>query len=223
MTERTPSWQIEFYEREEDGCPVQDFLNALDKPARAKVLALVRLLAEQGPTLPFPYSSPVRGKIRELRTQHGRENLRVLYFGSSTREWVLLHGFTKRNDADIRARHKDRGGQNDRVSRATEGDRTMKKPTSWDLYFQKQLGDPEMRGLIDEELESLRVGTQIARWRQKKGLSQAELAARAGMSAPNISRIENSPAQNMTLETLVKIARALGRGVEVSFPARRSS
>ena len=76
----------------------------------------------------------------------------------------------------------------------------MKKPTSWDLYFQKQLGDPEMRVLIDEELESLRVG----------------------MSGPTISRIENSPAQNITLETLVKIARALGRGVEVTFPARRS-
>jgi len=38
----------------------------------------------------------VRGKIRELRTQYGRENLRVLYFGASAREWVLLHGFTKR-------------------------------------------------------------------------------------------------------------------------------
>jgi len=83
----------------------------------------------------------------------------------------------------------------------------MKKPTSWDLYFQKQLGDPEMRGLIDEEVESFRVGIQIARWRQKKRLSQAQLAARTGMSAPDISRLENSPAQNMTLETLVKIAR----------------
>ena len=75
-------------------------------PPRAKVLALVRLLAEQGPTLPFPYSSQVRGKIRELRTQHRRENLRVLYFGSSTREWVLLHGFIKRtsrtSERDIR-------------------------------------------------------------------------------------------------------------------------
>ena len=58
----------------------------------------------------------------------------------------------------------------------------MKKPTSWDLYFQKQLGDPEMRGLIDAELESLHVGTQIAQWRQTKGLSQSQLAARAGMS-----------------------------------------
>src|SRR6185369_1542630 len=59
VTEPTPSWQIEFYERQEDGCPVQDFLNALDKPPRAKMLALIRLLAEQGPTLPFPYSSQV--------------------------------------------------------------------------------------------------------------------------------------------------------------------
>jgi DNA-binding Xre family transcriptional regulator len=97
----------------------------------------------------------------------------------------------------------------------------MKKPTSWDLYFRKQLDEPEMRGLIDQEIESLRVGTEIAKMRQKKRLSQAQLAARAGMSAPNISRIENSPAQNITLETLVKIARALGRGVEVTFPARR--
>jgi len=98
----------------------------------------------------------------------------------------------------------------------------MKKPTNWDLYFRKQLGDPETRELIEGEIESLRVGTQIAALRQKRRLSQAQLAARAGMSAPNISRIENSPAQNMTLETLVKIARALGRGVDVTFPARRS-
>ena len=98
----------------------------------------------------------------------------------------------------------------------------MKRATNWDLYFQKQLSDPDMRALIEEELESLRVGMQIARWRQKKGLSQAQLATRAGMSAPNISRLENSPAQNITLETLVKIARALGRGVEVTFPARQS-
>jgi DNA-binding Xre family transcriptional regulator len=99
----------------------------------------------------------------------------------------------------------------------------LKKPANWNLYFRKQLSNPEMRRLIEEEIESLRVVTQITRMRQKKRLSQAELAARAGMSAPNISRIENSPAQNMTLETLIKIARALGRGVAVAFPSRRSS
>ena len=97
----------------------------------------------------------------------------------------------------------------------------MKKTTNWDRYFQKQMGDPEMRALIEEELKALRVGAEIARLRQRRHMSQTELAAKAGMSAPNISRIETSPAQNMTLETLVKIARALGREVEITFPARR--
>ena len=96
VTNPKAPWQIEFYERDDGGCPVEDFLNGLDRPHRAKALALIQLLAEQGLALPFPYSSQVRGRIRELRTQHGRENLRVLYFGAATREWVLLHGFTKR-------------------------------------------------------------------------------------------------------------------------------
>ncbi len=96
ITDPIAPWQIELYERADGGCPVEDFLDGLDKPSRAKVLGLIQVLADQGPALPFPYSSQVRGKIRELRTQHGRENLRVLYFGASAREWVLLHGFTKR-------------------------------------------------------------------------------------------------------------------------------
>ncbi len=91
----TPPWKIEFYENDDDGCPVQDFLDGLDKPRRAKVVALIALLAEQGPTLPFPYSSQVRGKVRELRTQYGKERYRVLYFGGPKRTFVLLHALGK--------------------------------------------------------------------------------------------------------------------------------
>jgi len=41
----------------------------------------------------------------------------------------------------------------------------MKKMTNWELYYQKQMGDPEMRTLIEEELRALRVGAEIARLR----------------------------------------------------------
>ena len=99
----------------------------------------------------------------------------------------------------------------------------MKKPTNWDLYYQKQVDDPEMRTLVEEELKALRIGAELARLRREARMSQTQLAARTGMSAPNISRIEASPGQNMTLETLVKIARALGREVEIGFPPRRTS
>ncbi len=66
-----------------------------DKPRRAKVVAVIALLAEQGPNLPFPYSSQVRGKIRELRTRYGKERYRVLSFGAPGRIFVLLHALEK--------------------------------------------------------------------------------------------------------------------------------
>lgn len=56
--------------------------------------------------MPFPYSSQVRGKLRELRTQQGKDKLRILYFGDAKRVFVLLHGIVKRSaklaDEDIR-------------------------------------------------------------------------------------------------------------------------
>jgi hypothetical protein len=89
------SWDIQFYEDEEGSRPVEEFLDGLDKPRRAKVVALIGLLGEQGPTLPFPYSSQVRGKIRELRTRFAKERYRVLYFGGPERTFVLLHALEK--------------------------------------------------------------------------------------------------------------------------------
>lgn len=58
-------------------------------------MAVIALLAEQGPTLPFPYSSQIRGKIRELRTQYGRHRYRLVYFGAPGRVFVLLHALEK--------------------------------------------------------------------------------------------------------------------------------
>jgi transcriptional regulator with XRE-family HTH domain len=98
----------------------------------------------------------------------------------------------------------------------------MKKTSNWDLYFQKQMGDPAMKGLIEEELKALRIGVELARIRQRRGLSQTQLAAKVGMSAPNISRIENSPSQNLTLETMLKLFGALGYEVSFNFQRRRT-
>lgn len=89
-------WAVEFYEGQSEGCPVRDFLSRLDKARRAKLVALIRLLEEQGPTLPFPYSSQIRGRLRELRTQYGKDHYRILYFGGPRRTFVLVHAFAKR-------------------------------------------------------------------------------------------------------------------------------
>lgn len=99
----------------------------------------------------------------------------------------------------------------------------MKKPTNWARYYKEQMQDPTMQRLVADELKALRIGVQLAKLRQEKGLTQTQLAAKAGMSAPNISRIESSPAQNLTLGTLVKLFSALDHEVTITPRKRRTA
>jgi hypothetical protein len=89
------AWTVDFYEAPDGSAPVEIFLDGLPKQQRAKTLALIKLLGEQGTGLPFPYSSQVRGRLRELRTRFGKRRLRILYFADSRRIFMLLHGVVK--------------------------------------------------------------------------------------------------------------------------------
>src|SRR6266403_1056711 len=99
-------WTVDFFVEDGGRAPVEEFLTSLALQHRAKLLALIQMLEQEGPNLPFPYSSQVRGKLRELRTQQGKDKLRVLYFGDARRVFVLLHGVVKRRaklpEEDIR-------------------------------------------------------------------------------------------------------------------------
>lgn len=96
--------------------------------------------------------------------------------------------------------------------------------TNWDRYYASQMRSPRIRKMVEDELKTLRVGAALARLRRRTGLSQTQLAARAGMSGPTLSRIENDPHHNLTLETIVKLSRAMGYEPEITFrPRGRSS
>jgi hypothetical protein len=100
------AWQVDFFVDEGGNAPVEEYLTGLPLQHRAKLLALIKMLEQEGPNLPFPYSSQVWGKLRELRTQQGKDKLRILYFGDAKRVFILLHGIVKRSaqlpEEDIR-------------------------------------------------------------------------------------------------------------------------
>lgn len=63
---------------------------------------------------------------------------------------------------------------------------------------------------LERELEALRIGIQIRNARQKKEMTQAQLAERIDKKRPFISKIEND-GSNLTLKTLIDIVeRGLG-------------
>ena len=53
------------------------------------------------------------------------------------------------------------------------------------------------------------IGQTISLWRIKKGLTQAVVSGRSGVSRPNLSAIEQG-ARDLTVQTLRRIASALG-------------
>jgi hypothetical protein len=76
------AWRVDFFVDERGDAPVEEYLTGLPLQHRAKLLALIKMLEQEGPNLPFPYSSQVQGKLRELRTQQGKDKLRVLILGT---------------------------------------------------------------------------------------------------------------------------------------------
>jgi phage-related protein len=89
-------WSYEFYRDRKGDEPVREFILSLDQKPRGKVLQAIQILSEFGPTLPFPYSSQVEGKLRELRAHYGKTLYRILYYQDAQGIFILLHAFEKK-------------------------------------------------------------------------------------------------------------------------------
>lgn len=69
---------------------------------------------------------------------------------------------------------------------------------------------------IDRRAKYIMARMEIRKLRRQKGLTQEKLARKMGVKRELISRIE-SGRQNITLETLFKIAEAVGKEFKFSF------
>ncbi len=94
----------------------------------------------------------------------------------------------------------------------------MAKKTDFMKWMDAQLAeDPDLARAVDERLAEMRVEQDLVALRERKGLSQKELAARIGATQPYVAKLESGRVQNLGLKTLVKYATALGSQVTVRF------
>jgi len=61
------------------------------------------------------------------------------------------------------------------------------------------------------------MGTRVKEIREQCGMSQEELAYKAGVCRATISAIENDPKKKPTVRTLEKLAKALGVSLDRIF------
>jgi predicted transcriptional regulator len=85
-----------------------------------------------------------------------------------------------------------------------------------DDWLKEELQDEGFRLLWTEREAAYRVARELVRLRKKQGLSQSEVARRAGLKQPAIARLE-SGAVKPTLDTIQRVAHALGRELEINL------
>ena len=90
-----PKTEVLLYREEDGSVPLRDWLDELEPKAQAKCVACLRRLEDLGHELRRPEADFLRDKIYELRTRHGRVNLRMLYFFHGRRAVVVSHGIVK--------------------------------------------------------------------------------------------------------------------------------
>jgi transcriptional regulator with XRE-family HTH domain len=85
----------------------------------------------------------------------------------------------------------------------------MKKIYYEPFKIEEFINTPELQEKYDRAEKALKIATQIYSLRKKRGLTQKQLANKAGIKQSNISRLENADYEGYTYKTLRKIAKAL--------------
>ena len=84
--------------------------------------------------------------------------------------------------------------------------------------IKKERGEPSAEAQAEVE-QDLALGQLIYDLRIEVGLSQRELAERMGTTQSVISRLEEGGGARNRIDTLARVATALGRHLVLSFPA----
>lgn len=89
--------------------------------------------------------------------------------------------------------------------------------------LERKVDELGLRREVEEELAQILIEHKITELRKRRGLTQAALAQRSGVSQPMIAQIESGKLNNLTLKTLARTARALGASLKIEFVPRATS
>ena len=88
-----------------------------------------------------------------------------------------------------------------------------------DDSLKRKLQNPDFRAAYEAEDKRIELVLQIIKLRERRGMTQADLAKAIGTRQANVSRLERFDT-NLTLGTLEKVAQALGVNLQIGLVAK---
>lgn len=93
----------------------------------------------------------------------------------------------------------------------------MKAARRFSNYLKEELKSDDFKKTFDDEEIYANVAIQIAKLRQEEGYSQKKLAKILHTTQQTISRIETPHNTSISVSTLLKLARAFKKGLQIRF------
>ncbi|MBE7519563.1 MAG: helix-turn-helix transcriptional regulator [Thermoflexaceae bacterium] len=87
---------------------------------------------------------------------------------------------------------------------------------NWTEFRRELLEDPATRAAYEARKPAFEFAVQLAELRRQKGLSQAALAKLAGMTQPEVARLEAAEA-SPTFDTMARLLAAAGADLDIKF------
>jgi transcriptional regulator with XRE-family HTH domain len=96
----------------------------------------------------------------------------------------------------------------------------MRTKNSGLSLLERKVDELGLRREVEDELAQILIEQKIATLRKRRGLTQAALAERTGVSQPMIAQIESGKLNNLTLKTLARTVRALDASLKIDLVPR---
>lgn len=88
-------YKVSFYKDKKGKSSVLEYIYKLPEIERSKIHKYIEILRINSGVLDEPYSKHIKGKIRELRVDFGKNRHRIFYFTFINKNIIFLHVFLK--------------------------------------------------------------------------------------------------------------------------------
>ncbi len=92
-----------------------------------------------------------------------------------------------------------------------------RKKDDFEKQLEGYLEDPEFARAFEEETHKLRLALRISELREKRGMTQKDLAKKLNTTQSVISRLESAQYESYSIKTLKKVAEALHCELVIDF------
>jgi len=212
-------WIVLFCDARAKLCPISDFIEACRAAHQIKLLRILELLEQMGPTLPRPYADLLRDGVHELRVKLSGEQIRMLYFFCYER-YIVFYAVLRKHTDRVPPRYIEatRHYREEFLRRVNRSQLEVMKHGSPGERLAGKLSDPRFREGYGNWCEACARTMEVIGRIHDRGASVEEFARQVGLEPGRVAAFID--AERCEYEVMAKLCTHLGLAPPADCPRK---